>query len=123
MLLAFDQLARGEDDAMRETLQGLGLRSPFNEWKLLLRGLQAYYQQDDPRALENWQRLTPTRLPAQLVAPFRVKIDESFRAAQPAVIQNQLSARHERLQGRPHAQQLRDMPSADAARAEPGEGA
>ena len=33
-----------------ETLQGIGLRSPFLEWKLLLHGLQAYWQNDNDRA-------------------------------------------------------------------------
>ncbi len=93
VLLAFTQLERGQDDAVRETLQAIGLRSPFNEWKLLLRGLQAWYQQDDSRAIDNWQRLSPTRLPAQLVAPFRLKIDSAFRTAQPKDLQALLSMR------------------------------
>ena len=64
------------------TLQGIGLRSPFLEWKLLLRGFQAYYANDDARAMENWQRSAPDRLPARLAAPFRFKIDAGFRARQ-----------------------------------------
>src|SRR5439155_5576679 len=52
---AFAQLEAGQDDQVRETLQGIGFQSPFLEWKLLLRGFLAYYQNDDERALENWQ--------------------------------------------------------------------
>src|SRR5438105_1393442 len=47
---AFRQIQNGEDEAAREVLQGIGLQSPFLEWKLFLRGLQAYYQSDDVRA-------------------------------------------------------------------------
>ena len=85
---AFEQVESGQDEAARETLQGIGLRSPFLEWKLLLRGLQAYWHNDDVRAVENWQRLTPERLPARLAAPFRFRIDAGFRAAQPPATQS-----------------------------------
>src|SRR5262245_42314589 len=71
ILTAFEQLEAGRDDAVRDALQLIGLRSPFLEWKLFLRGLQAYYQNDDARAIENWQRLRTERLPARLAAPLR----------------------------------------------------
>ncbi len=45
VVLAFQQAEAGKDDDARATLQGIGLRSPFLEWKVLLRGLQAYYVQ------------------------------------------------------------------------------
>jgi tetratricopeptide (TPR) repeat protein len=96
---AFQQTESGQDEAARETLQGIGLRSPFLEWKLLLRGLQAYWQNDDVRALENWQRLAPERVPARLAAPFRWHIDAAFRAAQPPATQNVLQKQIDRLQG------------------------
>ena len=51
MLQAFRQVEAGQDEAARESLQGIGLQSPFLEWKLLLRGLLAYYQGDDVRAV------------------------------------------------------------------------
>ena len=82
ILLAFQQVEAGKDDDARATLQGIGLRSPFLEWKVLLRGFQAYYANDDARAQENWQRLAPERLPYRLAAPFRFRIDAEFRAAQ-----------------------------------------
>src|SRR5437764_448663 len=75
VLQAFAQVEAGHDDAARETLQGLGLRSPFAEWKLLLRGLQAYHAGDDARAANNWERLDPARLPARLAAPLRARTD------------------------------------------------
>src|SRR5262249_20252324 len=81
------------------TLQGIGLQSPFLEWKVLLRGLLAYHQKDDPRALENWQRLNAQRLPARVAAPLRFLIDPSFRTAQPPETQNVLQQQADRLQG------------------------
>jgi tetratricopeptide (TPR) repeat protein len=96
---AFGQVEAGQDDAARETLQGVGLRSPFLEWKLLLRGLQAYYAHDDARAIENWQRLDQKRVPARLAAPFRAGLDPAYRAAQPAQTQQVLRQQLDWLQG------------------------
>ncbi len=99
VLKAFQQLEAGQDEAAREALQGIGLTSPFLEWKVLLRGLQAYYQNDDARALENWSRLKPERLPARLAAPLRFQIDPAFQAAQPPQTQTALRRQADRLQG------------------------
>jgi tetratricopeptide (TPR) repeat protein len=98
ILQAFAQLEAGQDEAVRETLQAVGLRSPFMEWKLFLRGLQAYYQGDSGRAVENWQRLSPDRLPARLAAPLRARIDTAYRHAQPAELQAVLQRQGDRLQ-------------------------
>ncbi len=106
---AFGQVESGQDEAARETLQGIGLRSPFLEWKLLLRGLQAYWQNEDVRAVENWQRLTPERLPARLAAPFRFRIDAAFLAAQPPATQTALQKQFDRLQGATLLPQLRSL--------------
>jgi hypothetical protein len=96
VLQASNQIEKGEDEAALATLQQLGLRSPFLEWKLFLRGLQAYYHNDDTRAVENWQRLDVQRLPARLAAPLRFQFDTAFRAAQQpatqAVLQRQIEA-------------------------------
>ncbi len=99
ILQAFAQLEAGQDDQARATLQGIGLQSPFLEWKVFLRGLLAYYQGDDARALENWQHLDPKRLPAQLAAPVRFLIDGAFRQAQPAQVQAHLKRQADYLQG------------------------
>jgi tetratricopeptide (TPR) repeat protein len=96
---AFAQVEAGQDEAARATLQGIGLQSPFLEWKVLLRGLMAYYQKDDARALENWQRLNAQRLPARVAAPLRFLLDRPFRTAQPPETQTTLQAQADRLQG------------------------
>jgi tetratricopeptide (TPR) repeat protein len=117
VLQAFAQLEAREDDRVRETLQGIGLRapavknhsplptphspaatSPFLEWKVFLRGLLAYYHDDDERALENWQRLDPARLPARLAAPLRFQIDPAYRQSQPPAVQAALQKQADRLQ-------------------------
>jgi tetratricopeptide (TPR) repeat protein len=98
LLGAFALVESGQDEQARQMLQGIGLQSPFLEWKVLLRGLIAYYQKDDARALENWQRLAPNRLPARLAAPFRFLLDKDFRAAQSSAAQAHLQYQAERLQ-------------------------
>jgi tetratricopeptide (TPR) repeat protein len=113
---ASQQVETGQDEPARETLQMIGLRSPFLEWKVFLRGLQAYYQHDDARAIENWQRLDTERVPARLAAPFRWQIDTGFRAAQPAAIQGELQRRFDRLQGSPLVAQLGGLRGALASR-------
>ncbi len=109
ILQAFGQLERGEDDTARGTLQEIGLRSPFLEWKLFLRGLQAYYQNDDVRALENWQRLSPDRAPARLAAPFRFHLDATYRGSQAPATQNALQRRFDQMQGSGTLQLLRNL--------------
>jgi tetratricopeptide (TPR) repeat protein len=109
LVSAFTQVESGQDEAARETLQAIGLRSPLLEWKLLLRGLQAYWQNDDERALENWSRLTPDRLAARLAAPFRFRIDPAFRSAQGPAMQNVLQKQIDRLQGSALLSQLRTL--------------
>lgn len=112
VIQAFAQLEAGQDDAARESLQAIGLRSPFLEWKLLLRGLQAYYQNDDARAIENWQRLAAERLPARLAASLRSRIDSSYRLTQPPAAQTALQHQIDRLQDQGLAPQLRTIQAA-----------
>jgi tetratricopeptide (TPR) repeat protein len=98
VMQATTQIDAGQDDQALTTLQGVGLRSPFLEWKVMLRGLIAYFQKDDERAVENWQRLTPERLPARVVAPLRFAIDGAYRTAQPPEAQSLLRKQADRLQ-------------------------
>jgi hypothetical protein len=106
---AFAEVQASQDEQARTTLQGIGLTSPFLEWKVLLRGFLAYYQHDDARAVENWQRLNPERLPARLVAPFRLTIDSAFKAAQPLPTRELLLIALARTQGSAPMEQLRSI--------------
>jgi tetratricopeptide (TPR) repeat protein len=109
LVLAFGQVESGQDEQAKTTLQEIGLRSPFLEWKVLLRGFLAYYQNDDVRALENWQRLAPDRLPARVAAPFRYQLDPAYRAAQSAAAQTLLQGQLDRVQGSVLPQELRRL--------------
>src|SRR5262249_26168518 len=80
----------------------------FLEWKLVLRGLQAYYQNDDSRALENWQRLAHDRVPARLIAPLRAGLDKSYESSQPPATQTTLQRAKARLESKGIPQTLRD---------------
>ena len=95
---AFARYERGQDAEALDTLQAIGLRSPFLEWRVLLRGLTAYSHGEDAKALENWQRLDVDRLPWRLIAPFRFRIDDAFRAAQPAETAKRLTGQLDRTQ-------------------------
>ena len=80
ILAAFRAYEAKNDEAAKEALQAIGLQSPFLEWKLLLRGLSAYTASDNGRAIENWQRLSPDRVPYRLIAPLRAQLDTEFRS-------------------------------------------
>jgi tetratricopeptide (TPR) repeat protein len=112
IVTAFKQVESGQDEEAKNTLQLIGLRSPFLEWKLLLRGLQAYYQNDDDRARDNWQRLDPQRLAARLAAPFRSVIDSTYRDAQPPATRDALRRQFDWLQGPSAVSQLRSLRTA-----------
>lgn len=107
--LAFREYEAGHDDAARDALQPVGLSSPFLEWKVFLRGLTAYSAGDDARAVENWQRLSPDRLPARLAAPLRSAIDPAFRTAQPADSAVTLRRQAEALAADPILDRLREI--------------
>jgi len=113
---AFAQLEAGQDDAARETLQAIGLQSPFLEWKLLLRGLQAYYLNDDERTLENWSRLNPERAPVRLAAALRYRIDPAYRTTQPPETQAILQRQADRLGGAGPTDSLRLLQAALASK-------
>jgi tetratricopeptide (TPR) repeat protein len=114
VLQAFTAAEAGRDDEAREKLNGIGLRSPFLEWKLLLRGLLAYYSNDDARVLENWQRLDATRLPFRVAAPLRFTLDRAFVTSQPPEAQQALQRQADRLLNSPLIQQLRMLQAAIA---------
>lgn len=80
IVAAFQAYERRQDDEARLALESIGLRSPFLEWKVLLRGLMAHAAGDDARAAENFARLDPQRLPHRLAAPYRHALDPAWRA-------------------------------------------
>ena len=107
IIAAFQKYESGNSDAARESLNGVGLQSPYLEWKMLLRGLMAFSANDDARAVENFGRLNPERIPAQLAAPFRYKLDESFRKQLPVETAAALEKKYLGLASSGIAKQLR----------------
>ncbi len=96
------------DDAARESLNAIGLGSPFLEWKLWLRGLLAWGADDPGRALENWSRLNPACLPHRLAAPLRAAADPAWLADQPP-LREELLKQYQRLGTGGLAGQLRQL--------------
>jgi tetratricopeptide (TPR) repeat protein len=89
----------GDDAAARARIAAIGLKSPFLDWKLFVRGLVAIAGGDAVRALDNWSRLSADRLAGKIVAPLRSALDPTFRVAQAAAAQATLQRRGDRLLG------------------------
>ncbi len=104
---ALSHHAAGDDEAARESIQGVGLQSPFLDWKLFVRGLAGYAAGDDGRARENWQRLDPARLATRLAAPLRAVIDPEYKVAQVSDAAAMLAKRYELLTAGPVLDGLR----------------
>ncbi|MDB5311654.1 MAG: hypothetical protein JWO38_5856 [Gemmataceae bacterium] len=109
VLAAFRHHEAGAEAAAREALEPVGLRSPFLEWKVLIRGLLAHAAGDDARAAENFARLDPTRLPARLAAPYRVAADSAYKAALPADAAAVVLAQYQKLTTGPVLDLLRGI--------------
>lgn len=109
VLKAFQLYETDKADEAREALQGIGLQSPFLEWKVLLRGLLAYAVKDDIKVMENWSRLDSNRLPAKLAEPLRMEIDLKFRDGLSAKHGQLLQKRRAIIQGENPAERLREM--------------
>ncbi|MEZ6139436.1 MAG: hypothetical protein R3B84_02590 [Zavarzinella sp.] len=62
--------SRNDQEAISQ-LDGIGLKSPYLSWKLLIRGMVAWANSDDERAEENWKRLKPGFAPALLAETHR----------------------------------------------------
>lgn len=109
IIAAFAASERGDDEEARDKLKKIGLRSPFLEWKLFLRGLLAYYAGDDGRAVENWQRLDEKRWPFRLSALFRFQIDREFAGRQSPETINYLNRQRAELQPSPIRDKLESI--------------
>jgi len=90
---AFYHYSAGHYDIARDLLQKIPSSSIFVEMKLMLRGLIAWNHNDDAGAVENWKRLTPTRMAAEMIAPIRAQIDPAWNKSQPIVRRAALSQR------------------------------
>ena len=73
----FDAVAQGDDDADLLAIKSIARRSPFAQWKLLVRGLIGFYAEDGALATSNWDRLDTERAPGQIAQTLRRLLDSS----------------------------------------------
>jgi len=65
---ALAAVERGEDQAAAEHLKSISKNSPLADWRLLVRGLSAFYNREDERTRKNWERLDPERPAGRIAA-------------------------------------------------------
>ena len=63
---ALEALENGDESQALQSLQTIPRSSVFADWKLLARGLAAYYRQDWAAMRANWDRLDPDRHAARI---------------------------------------------------------
>ncbi len=63
---ALEALSAGDDASALGLVRDIARTSPLSEWKLLVRGLSAFYKGDQEEARANWSRLDPERAPKRI---------------------------------------------------------
>lgn len=78
---AFSAYDASDDDRALELLRGLGLKSPFRYWKLLIRGIIAFHSNELDAAAKNFRGI-PSLLPVgDLADGYLLKLDPSHESA------------------------------------------
>ena len=85
-----DAAENGKYASAIELVASIGRDSPFCDWKLLVRGLCAYYQQDDQRANANWTRLASNRPARRIADTLSLLMDVRRYADAPRVLQTRV---------------------------------
>ena len=81
---ALDALYGGDESAATAALGDVPRNSPFAAWKLFIRGLAAYYRQDDEAMRANWDRLDANRFAARLAVLLRRLADPACNSGDSA---------------------------------------
>ncbi len=68
VLRALEMVQAGEMEMAQELLREIPRSSPYADWRLLVRGLVAWYGSDHREALQSWSRLDQGRRPARIAA-------------------------------------------------------
>lgn len=68
---ALKAVERQEDDRAAELLKDIPRNSPWADWRLLVRGLAAFWREDRQTALANFDRLDPQRPAHRIAAALR----------------------------------------------------
>ena len=63
---ALEALHAGDEANALGLVRDIARSSPVSDWKLLVRGLAAFYKGDHAEAQANWSRLDPTRAPMRI---------------------------------------------------------
>jgi hypothetical protein len=63
---ALELVEAGKYAEAQERVKSISRGSAYADWRLFIRGLAAFYQQDLAAARQNWQRLDRTRRPARM---------------------------------------------------------
>jgi tetratricopeptide (TPR) repeat protein len=74
---ALEKLQAGDEEGAMVVLRDLPRSSPLSEWKLFVRGLAAFYRQDQAEIRANWDRLDPKRTAAAIAQRLRRMSAES----------------------------------------------
>jgi|GEM_PF-1455745 len=65
---ALDLHAEGDSATALERVAGIGRKSPYSDWRLLLRGLAPFQHGDLAAASDAWKRIAPDRRPGRIAA-------------------------------------------------------
>ena len=66
MRQALEALYAGDEATALGLVRDIARSSPVSEWKLLVRGLAAFYRGDHGETQANWDRLDPERAPLRI---------------------------------------------------------
>jgi len=74
---ALEAITRSDFEAALEQIRPIGFSSEFADWKLLVRGMAAFYRGDDAKCLANLERIAPETVAGRVGLRFRILITES----------------------------------------------
>ncbi|MCR4414623.1 MAG: hypothetical protein NUV77_19575, partial [Thermoguttaceae bacterium] len=79
---ALARLEAGDAEGAQAALKDIPRNSPFADWRLLVRGLAAYYRQDFAEMRSSWDRLEPGRAASRIAQPLR-ELAEAVESGKP----------------------------------------
>ncbi|MGA1795332.1 MAG: hypothetical protein ACMUIL_05665 [bacterium] len=77
---ALEALYKGDEDRASEMIRPVGMNSPYKDWKLLIKGLVAFYAHRDEEALDIFRRIPDDSPLTRIVNPLRFVLEPSNAA-------------------------------------------
>ncbi|MBD3242640.1 MAG: hypothetical protein GF331_18765 [Chitinivibrionales bacterium] len=74
---ALERITQSDFDGAIEQVRPIGVASEFRDWKLLVRGMVAFYRGEDSKCLANLERISESSAASRTALPYRVLYDES----------------------------------------------